>query len=103
MDEFSPVRSAPPPQPPSRYYALPPPTDYQLKQTQIVLDDLDIFIIKKSRVSVVDRSASMLTDNTVVKSYQPVIECAPPTTSTSQSDILKVFDTRRYLFIIIYV
>ena len=67
------------------------PSD-ELHQTQIVLDDLDIFIIKKSRMSV-ERSTTSMIENNLVKAYQPVIEVAPSSTllrRTPQYDFINV-------------
>lgn len=73
-DDFSPIRLGT-----RQLYTPNPiiePTD-ELHQTQIVLDDLDIFIIKKSRMSVVERNPTSMIENNLVKAYQPVIEVAP--------------------------
>lgn len=66
--------------------------------TKIILDDLDIFIIKKSRVSVVERDASLVADNKAVKAYQPVIQVAPATVTKkvpieSELNFVKVNNT----------
>lgn len=75
-DDYSPIRfGAPQLHTPAQLNAFVGPAD-ELHQTQIVLDDLDIFIIKKSRMSV-ERNDSLLDENTVVKASQPVIEVAP--------------------------
>lgn len=73
-DDYSPIRlggTRPPLYTPNPIIE---PTD-ELHQTQIVLDDLDIFIIKKSRMSVERNPTSI--ENNLVKAYQPVIEVAP--------------------------
>lgn len=81
-DEFTPIRVT---RTPATFEPLLGPSESR-HRTQIVLDDLDIFIIKKSRISVEPASCGLTSDNAAVKAYQPVIELAPPlpTTPTPQ-------------------
>lgn len=68
------------------------PTD-ELRQTQIVLDDLDIFIIKKSHMSV-ERASSLLDENNLVKAFQPVLNDSShlirPHFNRNENDLIEV-------------